>query len=144
MEHCYNYPRPSLSVDIMIFFKSYQGIEILLITRKNPPFQNSFALPGGFMDMDETLHQAAVRELKEECNIEVDSLKQFGIYDEPERDPRGRTLSAIFYTIIDKKPNNLKAGDDALQVKWFQLNSLPKLAFDHTKILQDAQCLFEL
>lgn len=133
-----------MSVDIMIFLKSNHGIEVLLITRKNPPFQKSYALPGGFMDMDETLNHAAQRELKEECNIKIDSLQQFGVYDEPGRDPRGRTLSVIFYAILDKKPNHLKAGDDALQVKWFKLNSLPKLAFDHKKILQDAQCLFEL
>jgi len=143
MDYSYKYPRPSVSVDIMIFHKSTKGVEILLITRKNSPFQNFYALPGGFMDMDETLLQAAIRELKEETNIDCNSLHQFGLYDAPDRDPRGRTLSVIYFTVLDEIPSTIKAGDDALRSRWFPLNSLPELAFDHTKILQDAHRLFE-
>lgn len=142
MEYSYKYPRPSVSVDIMIFIKSIKEIEVLLIQRKNSPYQHFLALPGGFMDMDERLEKAAIRELKEETNIDVKSLKQFGIYDNPDRDPRGRTLSVIFYTILEKKPNNIKAGDDAKTVEWRSLNKLPELAFDHTQILKDASLLF--
>lgn len=141
MEYSYKYPRPSVSVDIMVFLKSIQGIEVLLIRRKNSPFQHLHALPGGFMEMDESLEEAAIRELKEETNIDVKSLKQFGIYDKPDRDPRGRTLSVIFYTFFEEKPNNIKAGDDAKTVEWCSIKRLPELAFDHTQILKDASLL---
>ncbi|MCK4922720.1 MAG: NUDIX hydrolase [Bacteroidales bacterium] len=144
MEYSYKYPRPSVSVDIMIFSKLNQKIEVLLIRRKNPPFKQLFALPGGFMDMDESLEEAAIRELKEETNIDIKSLLQFGIYDKPDRDPRGRTLSVIFYAIFDKKPDNIEAGDDAQMVKWCDMNKLPELAFDHTQILKDSGVLFDI
>lgn len=142
MEYCYKYPRPSVTVDIMLFLKLKQSHKILLIQRKNPPFKNSWALPGGFMDIDELLKDAALRELKEETNIDLDHLHQFGIYDHPDRDPRGRTISVVFYKFLENQPDTLKAGDDAGKAQWFNTNELPKLAFDHKKILNDAMVLF--
>ena len=97
-----------------------------------------WALPGGFMDMDESLYEAAVRELKEETNIENTELKQFKTYSDPDRDPRGRTISTIFFTFIDESPGEAKAADDASNLAWFDINDLPDLAFDHSQIIHDA------
>ena len=142
MSYSYQYPRPALSVDIMIFSLEQSVPEVLLIKRLNEPFKGKWALPGGFMEMDELLHDAARRELEEETNLFVGDLKQFGIYDQVDRDPRGRCISVIFYKILDKKPVETIAGDDAEEYAWFSYADLPELAFDHSRILKDAGSLF--
>ena len=134
MEYCYKYPRVATTVDIALIFNK----EILLIKRGNESFKNKWALPGGFMDMDETLLQAAHRELKEETGVEIKKLQQFRTYDAINRDPRHRTISTVFFHMSnDKSTLTLKAGDDASEALWWDINNLPELAFDHKDIIND-------
>ncbi len=135
MSYTYEYPRPMLCVDIAIIATDTK--EILLIKRKNEPFQDSWALPGGFLDMDETLDNAAYRELEEETSVRNIKLHRFKVYDEPKRDPRGRTISMVYVGKEIKQNIFAKAGDDAAEAMFFSLTALPKLAFDHNKIVQD-------
>jgi len=138
MTYTYKYPRPSLTVDILLFRHKGEKTEILLIQRKHEPFKEKWAFPGGFIEMDETLEEAAKRELTEETNLRVQSLKQFKAYDDPDRDPRGRTISIVFYTFL-KNPNHPAiAGDDAKDAQWYSILDLPPLAFDHDKIITEA------
>ncbi len=135
MPYCYEYPRPSVATDIIVCTtnKPYQ---VLLIQRKNPPFQNMWALPGGFMDMDEYLCNTAKRELMEETGIHIHTLHFFGVYDDPTRDPRGRTIGIVYYVLVPK-PLKPTANDDAANAQWFFIDELPRLAFDHQLILDD-------
>ncbi len=133
MIYTYAYPRPAVTVDI-ITIKNREYI--LLIERKNHPFKNSWALPGGFVDIDEDIDTAAYRELKEETSIHDISLNQFRTFGEPGRDPRGRTISIVYYGDLYNTNQNIKACDDAKNLKWFPFNNLPELAFDHNKILE--------
>lgn len=136
MSYTYEYPRPALTTDSIILHKIGKNFELLLIKRKHEPFENCWALPGGFMEMDETIEQAASRELQEETGLKINSLKQFKTYSSVNRDPRGRVVSVIFYGFVDE--NQLpKAGDDAAEVKWFDISDLPKLAFDHETIINE-------
>jgi 8-oxo-dGTP diphosphatase len=134
MGYTYEYPRPAVTVDIIILKKTEQGTHILLIQRKNPPFQGKWALPGGFVDVDESLKHAAHRELQEETNLRHINLTQFQAFGEVDRDPRGRTISVVYYGYLNSSQND-KAGSDASKTKWFNLNRLPELAFDHQHIL---------
>ena len=111
--------------------------EILLIRRNDPPFKSSWALPGGFMEMEETLEEAAKRELKEETGITAGELIRFDMYDAPGRDPRGRTLTQVFVMIWKEELGVPVAGSDAREAAWFPLTSLPPLAFDHSQIISD-------
>ncbi len=132
--YTYKYPRPALTVDAIVLTK--QPAKILLIKRKKDPFAGMWALPGGFIEMDETLEQACRRELKEETGLTAETLTQFKAYGEPDRDPRHRTISIVFYTFL-KTPEKPKGMDDAADAKWFSINNLPPLAFDHQLILKD-------
>lgn len=123
---------PLLTVDALII---YEG-KIVLIRRKNPPYQNHFALPGGFVDVGETVEAAVVREAKEETGLDIELLKLAGVYSDPSRDPRGHTVS-VCYLAIGR--GNLKAGSDAKDTGLFSLNEVPKLAFDHNKIIENAK-----
>lgn len=130
----YKYPRPAYTVDIIII----QSGKILLIKRGHPPYEGKWALPGGFMDMNETPEQAAIRELEEETGVKVKSLKQFRTYGAIDRDPRHRTISTVYFAILDDNLGiNTKAGDDATEAEWFSLDDLPELAFDHGIILEE-------
>lgn len=111
--------------------------EILLIQRKNPPYESSWALPGGFMEMEETLEEAARRELQEETGLDAGELIRFDTYDAPDRDPRGRTLTQVFVTVWKPAMGASSAGSDAGDLRWFPLVSLPELAFDHAEIIRD-------
>lgn len=138
MEYCYQYPRPAVTVDMVIFRKNEnREREILLIKRKNTPFKGSWAIPGGFVNMDETLLQSAKRELAEETGLKGISLYQFYTFGDPGRDPRGRTISVAFWGYCDEN-KIVKAGDDASETKWFSLKRLPKMAFDHDLIIKKA------
>ncbi|MCX9012116.1 MAG: NUDIX hydrolase [Candidatus Methanoperedens sp.] len=127
---------PLLTVDVVIIYKG----KIVLIKRKNPPFQDFFALPGGFVEVGETVESAAVREAKEETglDIELDTelIKLLGVYSDPSRDPRGHTVSICY---LAKGSGKLKAGSDAKDIGLFDMNEIPRLAFDHNKIIENAK-----
>jgi len=137
--YSYKYPRPALTTDSLIFGfdDKEKSLKILLIKRKNEPFKNHWALPGGFVDMNETVEQCALRELKEETCLELKNLRQLIVASEIDRDPRGRTVSVVFWTIIQTE-YKVKAADDATEIGWFFANKLPKLAFDHLQIVNFA------
>lgn len=134
----YDYPRPMVTVDCIVFCRFENKKQILLILRKNEPFIGTWALPGGFVDMDENLDAAAQRELYEETGLRCQTLKQFRTYGTPDRDPRGRTISVVFYAeVSNADKQKIVAGDDASDAGWFNIQQLPKLAFDHQQIIQD-------
>ena len=135
MSYTYAYPRPSVTADIAIFSNNNENQQILLIRRGNNPFKGQWALPGGFIEMDETLAAAAVRELKEETGLSIPGLTQFRTYGDPGRDPRGRTISVVFYGFANPAKVKVAGGDDAADARWFSVDALPALAFDHEEIL---------
>lgn len=133
MSFNYKYPRPALTVDAIVFNNEK---EILLIQRSSEPFKDLWAFPGGFVDEDETVEKAVYRELEEETGIKQVKLKQFYTYSEPDRDPRQRTVTVAFVGKVMSMSKPI-AGDDAKNAQWFNLNDLPKLAFDHAQILKE-------
>ena len=137
MSYTYDYPRPAVTADCVVIAKEKEP-KVLLIQRGNEPFKGCWAFPGGFMNMDETTEQCAVRELEEETGLKVTEIKQIGAYSRVNRDPRGRTITVAYLAIIDKV-ENVKGLDDAAKAQWFPLSDLPKLAFDHEEIMRDAK-----
>jgi len=129
----YQYPRPAVTVDAILV--SPQN-SVLLIERGREPFKGKWALPGGFIEMDEELETACQRELEEETGLKVGELKQFKAFGSVDRDPRHRTISVLFYAFTDAELLAC-AGDDAANAQWFLLNQLPELAFDHQQILEE-------
>ncbi len=142
MSYTYKYPRPALAVDCVIFGYDHRleesDLQILLIERKLVPFKGKWALPGGFVQMNETLDAAAVRELKEETGMEKVYIEQLYTFGALDRDPRGRVLSVAYIALVNLEKHNLKAGTDAEAAEWFSLNKLPALAFDHKIIVKTA------
>ena len=136
MTYSYRYPRPTVTADVAVL-RLTAVPEILLVRRSKPPFKSSWALPGGFMEMEETLEQAARRELLEETGITAGELIRFDTYDAPGRDPRGRTITQVFVMIWNEEMGTPVAGSDAKELAWFVLTSLPELAFDHSLIIRD-------
>lgn len=136
MSYTYKYPRPCVTVDIAVFRPAQDEFEILLIQRSHPPFEGQWALPGGFIDMDETLQASALRELEEETGIQKIELTQFRTYGDPGRDPRCRTITIVYYGFVPENTAT-RAGDDARNASWFRLSHLPPLAFDHEIIIND-------
>lgn len=136
MSYTYKYPRPAVTADMIVLTDESEP-KILLIQRGGEPFKGCWAFPGGFMDMDETTEQCARRELKEETGLEVGEVKQVGAYSAVNRDPRGRTITVAYVTYISQALP-VAGLDDAAQAKWWPVNALPPLAFDHDQILQDA------
>jgi len=136
--YCYEYPRASVTVDIVVVTKERRP-RVLLIQRKQPPFQGTWALPGGFIDMDETLEASARRELEEETGIQVGKLAQIAVFGDPGRDPRGRTISVVYLARVKANQVKPRAADDAAAAAWFPLARPPKLAFDHREILASAR-----
>ncbi len=135
-----------VTTDIAIFSHFQNELSILLVSRKNEPFQGKWCLPGGFIENDEDLEEAARRELKEETGLTVEVLDQLQAFGTPGRDPRGRTITILYYTVfVDNEPV-AKAGDDASDARWFRINELPELCFDHAQIISTvtAQVLREL
>jgi len=135
--YTYHYPKPSVTTDCIVSRNINSHTEILLIKRLREPYQNQWALPGGFVEIDEDLLEGAQRELLEETGIEEINLKQFKTYGTPGRDPRGRTISVIFYGEFAEQDKSVKAGDDAAEVHWFDMDQLPDLAFDHSNIIKE-------
>lgn len=126
------YKKPGLTVDGVIFDEDM----ILLIKRKNEPFKNKWAIPGGYVEYGETVEDAVIREIKEETNLNANIKCLIGVYSDPKRDPRGHTITIAF--LLDVKNNNYASGDDAIEAKFFKLGNLPELSFDHEKIIDDA------
>jgi len=133
------FPRPALTVDIAVFLQFDERIQVLLIQRAQTPFKGYWALPGGFVNMEESLEQGAARELEEETGMVDLQLEQVHTYGDPGRDPRGRVISVAYCTILeDGDELLLRAGCDAKDASWFIRNKLPELAFDHQLIIDDA------
>ena len=138
-KYIYEYPRPMLTADCMV--TNPRG-EVLLVRRGNDPYKGCWALPGGFMEMDETIEHCAVRELEEETHLKVSEkdIQLIGIYSAPGRDPRGRTVTAAYALSLSHSATqslSAVAGDDAAEVRWWPLNALPSLAFDHAQIISN-------
>ena len=137
--YTYEYPRPSVTVDIVVFHPRPEGLYVLLIQRQREPYEGFWALPGGFVNMDESLETTAHRELFEETGLSVGGLRQVGIYGDPGRDPRGRVISVAYLALHpEKADSHVEGADDAIRAAWFPVNNLPHLAFDHDQILQDS------
>jgi 8-oxo-dGTP diphosphatase len=132
--YSYPYPRPALTVDAILFKKGTN--ELLLIQRGRDPYAGKWALPGGFLEMDELLVDGCRREVEEETGLKVHELTQFKTYDAVYRDPRGRTISVVFYGIVENN-FSVKGGDDASLAGWFPVDRLPELAFDHELIISE-------
>jgi len=134
--HFYEHPRPALTVDIVIFTLRENQLQVLLIQRLNEPYAGSWALPGGFVEIDESLENAASRELNEETGITEAFLEQLYTYGDPKRDPRGRVVSIAYYALIPADaPVRAEGGSDAGQARWFSVDKLPALSFDHNEIV---------
>lgn len=138
-QYCYRYPRPSLTSDIVVFGFDGRQLNILLVERGVDPFKGSWALPGGFMKMDESIEQCAARELAEETGIQGAYLRQFGVFSSVHRDPRGRVVTVAFLALVSKSDYRIIAGDDAASAAWFGADELPPLAFDHADIIDSAR-----
>jgi 8-oxo-dGTP diphosphatase len=137
--YTYEYPRPSVAVDIAIFRPVGEEYQILLIQRAQAPYKGQFALPGGFIEMNESLEEAALRELFEETGVANLHLTQIQTFSDPDRDPRGRVISTCFGCVLDAGERiQIEAGDDAADADWFGLADLPPLAFDHSIVIQAA------
>jgi len=136
--HCYDWPRPSVTTDIVLLAAQEDGLSVLLIRRKGEPFAGQWALPGGFLDEGETLQACAARELEEETGVVAPDLTLVGAYGDPGRDPRGWTVSIAFRAQVAAADVAPVAGDDAAEVGWFMIDALPGLAFDHGRIVAEA------
>lgn len=135
----YEFPRPALTVDSVVFSIQDKQLYILLIQRGKKPYQGKWALPGGFVNIDESLLSAAVRELEEETGLTNLHLEQLFTFGDPGRDPRGRVVTISYYSIINQSTQIKTDGaSDATQAKWFPIVDLPPLAFDHDEIISYA------
>ena len=136
MKYYYDYPRPAVTADIVVLKQQDNRYFVLLIERKHPPFEGMWAFPGGFMDMDETLEETALRELEEETGLSGVELEQFYTFSAVNRDPRHRTITTVFIGFADGITVKPHAADDASAVEWFPLDGLPPLAFDHGMVME--------
>lgn len=137
MPYTYDYPMFSYCVDAVLFAKYNSDHLVLLIQRKNDPFKDYWAFPGGFVDQQEVADQAVYRELKEETGIAIDGLARLDVFDKVGRDPRGRTVSVVYTKVLDA-PVAATGLDDAADARWFNIKELPALAFDHSEIMNRA------
>lgn len=137
--YTYDYPRPAVTVDIIIFTLRESKLQVLLVQRAQPPYKNAWALPGGFVQLDESLEEAAARELDEETGVQEAYLEQLYTYGEPDRDPRGRVITIAYYALLPRDaPIRQEGGSDARKARLIPINELPELAFDHAEIIQYA------
>ncbi len=140
-KYTYDYPRPAVTVDVVIATRE-RNPRVLLIRRKHEPFVGRWAIPGGFVNIDETLETAARRELREETGVDAKRLEQLHTFGDPGRDPRGRTISVVYLSQVEATKLKPQAADDAAEVGWHRLRRPPPLAFDHADILACARrCL---
>lgn len=144
MAYTYEHPRPSVTTDAVIFFMEEEALKVLLIKRKKDPFAGKYAIPGGFLDMEENPEAGAQRELAEETGLKMNNLYQVGAFGEVNRDPRGRIISIAHYAYSKNMDlSQLKAADDASEIATFDVFNLPELAFDHHQIIESALRTFQ-
>ena len=138
--YSYEYPRPAVTVDCVVF--GYDGsdhLKLLLIQRGGEPFRGQWALPGGFVDMNEDLETAALRELEEETGVKDLFVEQLYTFGAPDRDPRGRVISVAYFSLVNLLDHPAVAASDAEAAHWFSLAELPELAFDHAQVIRTAE-----
>src|SRR5690242_15146795 len=138
MPYTYEYPRAALTVDCVVFGFDEGELKLLLIQRGLEPFKGKWALPGGFVRVDETIDNAARRELEEEAGLKNVFLEQLYTFGALHRDPRERIVSVAYYALVKLAAHETKAATDAADARWFPLSKIPKLAFDHADILAAA------
>lgn len=131
------YPRPMLTVDVVLLSEGDEGRRVLLIQRGNDPFAGAWALPGGFVEESEQVAAAARRELMEETGAQAGEMSLLGVFDAPGRDPRGWTVSVVYVATVQGEPA-VTGADDASDARWFDVGALPELAFDHAEIVSAA------
>lgn len=136
LKYCYKYPHPSVTTDCVIFGFDGAKLRVLLVQRAIEPYKGQWAFPGGFMKMDESAEESALRELQEETGLEGAYLRQFHTFTAPQRDPRERVITIAYYALV--RMQEVKGGDDAAKAGWFALDEVPSLAFDHDLILRMA------
>ncbi len=136
--YTYEYPHPAVTTDVVIFSIREETLKLLLIKRGGEPYQGKWALPGGFVEMDESLEAGAMRELEEETGLSGVYLEQLYTFGEPKRDPRERVITVAYYALIPSDKLSLCAATDAEAVGWFAMDELPELAFDHPEIIRMA------
>lgn len=140
--YTYKYPHPSVTTDCVIFGFDGAKLQVLLVERGIEPYKGKWAFPGGFLKMDESCEEGALRELQEETGLTGAYIEQFHTFSDPNRDPRERVITVAYYALVRKQ--EVKAGDDAAKAEWFSLDQVPQLAFDHDRILRKAMmCLRE-
>lgn len=139
MSYTYDFPRPSVTTDVLVFSIRDGALQVLLIERKIDPFKGAWAIPGGFVLMDEDIRDGALRELEEETGLSGIPIRQLGTYGEPGRDPRGRVITVAFVALVPSDGLIAKGGSDAEDARWFGVDEVPSLAFDHAQILTDGR-----
>ena len=135
MPYCYDYPHPAVTVDIVALRRHAGTVELLLIRRRRDPYRNRWALPGGFVNIDEDLDEAARREFAEETGLAARDLQQLRTFGRPDRDPRERVISVAYTAWLAGDDSAPRAGSDAAAARWFTLDDTPPLAFDHAEII---------
>jgi 8-oxo-dGTP diphosphatase len=138
MSNSADYKKPGLTVDCVVFGLDESDLKIILIQRDKDPFKGHWALPGGFVHIDESLEEAALRELKEETGVENVFLEQLYTFGDVQRDPRGRVISVAYYALVNLRDHKIKAATDARDAAWFSVDDIPKLPFDHKRIVEVA------
>ncbi len=139
MPYQYDYPHPAVTTDVVLFGLLDERLKVLLVRRANPPFENTWALPGGFLDIDEDLEAGALRELREETGVTGVYLEQLYTFGRPGRDPRERVITVAYYALAPSTGIQVRAASDARAVEWFDARDLPPLAFDHNQIIDKAR-----
>lgn len=137
--YCYDHPRPSVTVDLAVFTLRDDEIQVLMVRRAKDPFAGYWAIPGGFLDIDEPIPDAALRELREETGLSrVEQMADIGVFGAPGRDPRGRVISLAHAAVVRSTSSDVAGADDAEEAAWFEPNSIGRFAFDHKDILASA------
>ena len=139
LKYCYKYPHPAVTTDCVVFGFDGSGLSVLLIQRGIEPYRGKWALPGGFIRMDETAEEGARRELEEETGVKDIFIEQLQAFSGVDRDPRERVITIAFCALVRQADYNVIGGDDAADARWFALDEVPELAFDHAEILRYAQ-----
>jgi 8-oxo-dGTP diphosphatase len=139
MTYTYEFPRPSVTTDILVFSIRDGVLQVLLVQRKFDPFRGAGAIPGGFVQMEDSLEDGAARELEEETGLANLPLRQLQTYGGLDRDPRGRVITVAFIALVPSEDLFARGGSDAADAKWFPMDDLPALAFDHAAILADGR-----
>ncbi len=139
MTYCYEHPHPAVTTDVVLFTIRGERLQVLLVRRQSEPFRDSWALPGGFVGIDEDIEAGALRELKEETGVTGVFLEQLYTFGAPRRDPRERVITVAYYALAPHDSIHVRAASDAREADWFPCNSLPALAFDHDQIIATAK-----